>query len=82
MSQVFIADCKLFPSLTMRTLRTGSYAPGRVVYDPPLYDTLYIIKLQCTVSVGAIVSSLIQIIVQDRQQSINQKLQIKGNCWA
>jgi len=42
MSQVFIADCKLFPSLTMRTLRTGSYAPGRVVYDLPLYDTLYI----------------------------------------
>ena len=59
----------MFPSLTMRTFRTGSYAPGRGVYDLPLYDTLYIIELQCTS-------------VQDRQQSINQKVQIKGNCWA
>ena len=31
------------------------------IYDRPFYDTLYIIDLQCTISVGAMVSSLIQI---------------------
>jgi len=34
---------------------------SHVVYDLPLYDTLYIIEMQCTFSVGAIVTSLIQI---------------------
>jgi len=42
----------------------------RAVYDTPLFDTVCTIELQCTFS------------VEDRQQSINQKVQIKGNCWA
>jgi len=71
----------MFPSLTMciqlRTLRTGSYAPGRVAYDLPLYDTLYIIELQCKFSVVAIVSSLIQI--NARSATINKpKVADKG----
>jgi len=67
----------MFPSLTMFTqLRTCSYAPVRVVYDLQLYDTLYIIELQCTFSVVAIVSSLIQINARSAT-IINQELQIK-----
>jgi len=45
---------------------TGS----RAVYDLPLYDTLYIIELQCTFSVEAIVSSLTQI--SARSSTINK----------
>ena len=43
---------------------------SRVVYDLPLYDTLYIIELQCKFSVVAIVSSLIQI--NARSATINK----------
>jgi len=48
-----------------------------VVYDLPLYDTLYITELQCTFSVGAIVPSLIQI--SARSATINKpKVADKG----
>jgi len=40
------------------------------IYDLPLYDTLYIIGLQCTFSVGVMVSSLIQI--SARSATINK----------
>jgi len=40
------------------------------IYDLPLYDTLYIIDLQCTFSVGVTVSSLIQI--STRSATINK----------
>ena len=43
--------------------------PG-CIYDLPLYDTLYIINLQCTFSVGVMVSSLIQI--SKRSATINK----------
>ena len=43
--------------------------PG-CIYDLPLYDTLYIINLQCTFSVGVMVSSLIQI--STRSATINK----------
>ena len=65
-------------------INTSSYScstnwwPG-CIYNLPLYDTLYIIDLQCTFSVGVMVSSLIQI--STISAKIN-KPQIKGNCWA
>ena len=43
---------------------------SHVVYDLPLYDTLYIIELQCTFSVGVMVSSFIQI--STRSATINK----------
>jgi len=47
------------------------------IYDLPLYDTLYTIELQCTFSVGTIVSSLIQI--SARSATINKpKVAHKG----
>jgi len=42
------------------------------IYDLPLYDTLYIIDLQCTFSVGVMVSSLIQI--STRSAKINKPI--------
>ena len=57
---------------------------SRDVYDLPLYDTLYIIELQCTFFVEAIVSSLIQI--STRTATINKpkgadKGQLLGMKW-
>ena len=43
--------------------------PG-CIYDLPLHDTLYIINLQCTFSVGVMVSSLNQI--STRSATINK----------
>ena len=42
------------------------------IYDLPLYDTLYIIDLQGTFSVGVMVSSLIQI--STRSAKINKPI--------
>ena len=68
-------------------INTSSYScptnwwPG-CIYDLSLYDTLYIIDLQCTFSVGVMVSSLIQI--STRLAKINKPIGAdKGlHCWA
>jgi len=55
--------------LQMRRKTPPNRWPG-CINDLPLYDTLYIINLQCTFSVGVLVSSLIQI--STRSATINQ----------
>ena len=55
--------------LQMRRKTPPNRWPG-CINDLPLYDTLYIINLQCTFSVGAMVSSLIKI--STRSTTINK----------
>ena len=68
------ATCKAFPfiiAVSYTQVPTAALpTDSRVVYELPLYDTLYIIELQCTFSVVAIVSSLIQ--VSSRLARINE----------
>ena len=73
--------CKAFPFIfAVLYTQVPTVVPptdSRDVYDFPLYGTLYIIELQCSFSVGAIVSSLIQI--SARSATINKpKGAIKG----
>ena len=59
------AICKacpfIFPVLYTKVSAVVPPTDSSVVYNLPLYDTLYIIEMQCTFSVEAIVSSLIQL---------------------
>ena len=75
------ATCKACPFIFARSYSCPTnWWPG-CIHDLPLYDTLYIINLQCTFSVGVMVSSFIQI--STRSATINKpKVQIEGNCWA
>ena len=80
------ATCKAVSFYIRGFIYTRSYSSptkqmaGLYIWYPTLWHAAYHKPAVYTLSVGVMVSSLIQISI-DRQQSINQKLQIKGNCW-
>ena len=80
------ATCKAVSFYIRGFIYTRSYSSptkqmaGLYIWYPTLWHAAYHKPAVYTLSVGVMVLSLIQISI-DRQQSINQKLQIKGNCW-